>query len=122
MFIKNDQYETLLRIRNLLPEGQAFLNLSKDDQDAIVKFECLLLSYRKEQKGRNKKTADYVAEKRKFDKNYGRTPYVKKATDLVVCVGNKSRKVYFDGQDYYIRLNNQKVNVDDALLTGGDKA
>ena len=120
MFIKNEQYEILLRIRDLLPEGETFINLPKEDQEAIVKFESLLLEYRKEQRDRNTKIAAYVAEKRKTDKNFGRTPYVKKATDMMVCVGKKDgydiyRKVYFDGSHYYIRWNNQQIIVDEDV-------
>ena len=80
----------------------------------------MLMDFYKEHKARNKKFAGYLAEKRKDDKNYGRTPYVKKSTDMYVFVGKQNgygiyRKVFFDGTHYYVNWNKQQIIVDDDI-------
>lgn len=123
MFIKNEHYETMLAIRKYLPQGEAFNILPKEEQDEIIKFEMMLMDFHKEHNARNKKIAGYLAEKRKDDKNYGRTPYVKKSTDMIICVDKHNgidlyRKVCFDGQHYYIKYKGKNVNVDTDIRQG----
>lgn len=72
MFLKNSEYDRLERVRNILPQGIEYDALSKDEQDIITDFDCLLMELYKRKKECNRKTAEYIAKRRKTNKNYAR--------------------------------------------------
>ena len=72
MNLKTSEYELLKKISSLLPAQSDFERLPKEDQEIIVKYDALLIDlYRRKQES-NHKTAQYIAEKRKDNKNYAR--------------------------------------------------
>jgi hypothetical protein len=71
--ITNKQYEALKAAIYLLPSGDAFTALPKEEQDTIVAAQVVLVDLYRKKKASNKKTADYIANKRKTDKNYARS-------------------------------------------------
>jgi hypothetical protein len=71
--ITNKQYEALKAAIYLLPSGDAFTALPKEEQDTIVAAQVVLIDLYRKKKASNKKTADYIANKRKTDKNYARS-------------------------------------------------
>ena len=73
MNITNKQYEALKAAIYLLPSGDAFTALPKEEQDTIVAAQVVLIDLYRKKKASNKKTADYIANKRKTDKNYARS-------------------------------------------------
>ena len=73
MNITNKQYEALKAAIYLLPSGDAFTALPKEEQDTIVAAQVVLVDLYRKKKASNKKTADYIANKRKTDKNYARS-------------------------------------------------
>lgn len=77
MNITNKQYEALKAAIYLLPSGDAFTALPKEEQDTIVAAQVVLMDLYRKKKASNKKTADYIANRRKTDKNYARSKKVK---------------------------------------------
>lgn len=73
MNITNKQYEALKAAIYLLPSGDAFTALPKEEQDTIVAAQVVLMDLYRKKKASNKKTADYIASRRKVDKNYARS-------------------------------------------------
>lgn len=73
MNITNKQYEALKAAIYLLPSGDAFTALPKEEQDTIVAAQVVLINLYRKKKASNKKTAEYIANKRKTDKNYARS-------------------------------------------------
>lgn len=73
MNITNKQYEALKAAIYLLPSGDAFTALPKEEQDTIVAAQMVLMDLYRKKKASNKKTADYIANRRKADKNYARS-------------------------------------------------
>ena len=71
-FIKEADFEKLEKALSLLPSGEQFKELSKEDQDIIVNAEVVMVQLIKDKKKKNSKIAKYVAEKRKVNKNYAR--------------------------------------------------
>lgn len=71
-FIKEADFENLEKALRLLPSGEQFKELSKEDQDIIVNAEVVMVQLVKDKKKKNAKIAKYIAEKRKVNKNYAR--------------------------------------------------
>lgn len=98
MFLKNKEYETLKSIMSLFPTGEDFQKLPEDQKALIEKYDTLMLVlYRRKQEG-NKKTAEYIAEKRKTNKNYARGNVV-----------NAGHKINFDDDLVVVMKDNQVV-------------
>ena len=72
MFITNKDFETIKKALELLPHGEDFNGLSKEKQDIIVNADATMVSLLKKKEKDNKRTAEYVADKRKTNKNYAR--------------------------------------------------
>ena len=73
MNITNKQYEALKAAIYMLPSGDAFTALPKEEQDTIVAAQMVLMDLYRKKKASNKKTAAYIADRRKADKNYARS-------------------------------------------------
>ena len=73
MNITNKQYEALKAAIYMLPSGDAFTALPKEEQDTIVAAQMVLMDLYRKKKASNKKTAAYIANKRKADKNYAKS-------------------------------------------------
>lgn len=73
MNVTNKQYEALKAAIYMLPSGDAFTALPKEEQDTITEAWKVLMDLYRKKKASNKKTADYIANKRKADKNYARS-------------------------------------------------
>ena len=72
MNITKDQFEALTKIRTLLPSGDQFNELPDHLQQIIIDYDTTLVNLYKKRKADNKRTAAYIAEKRKTNKNYAR--------------------------------------------------
>ena len=72
MFITNKDFETIKKALELLPHGEDFNRLSKEKQDIIVNADATMVNLLKKKEKDNKRTAEYVANKRKTNKNYAR--------------------------------------------------
>ena len=78
MNITNKDYETIKNIYTLLPTGTAYDRLPAEDKKKIEDFDMTLKSLLSKKEKDNKRIAAYIADKRKDNKNYARTPYIKK--------------------------------------------
>lgn len=72
MFITNKDFEIIKKALELLPHGEDFNGLSKEKQDIIVNADTTMVNLLKKKEKDNKRTAEYVADKRKTNKNYAR--------------------------------------------------
>lgn len=72
MYISVEEFDILEKAVKLLPYGEGFNALSHEEQATILKADLVLQELYRKRKAFNKKTATYVAERRKTDKNYGR--------------------------------------------------
>lgn len=73
MNMTNEQFEAIEKALRLLPQGDAFNALSPDEQATIVNADKAMVDLLKKRKRNNKRTAEYIAEKRKSDPNYARS-------------------------------------------------
>lgn len=73
MNITNKQYEALNKAIYLLPSGDAFKALPKEEQETIMAAQVVLIDLARKKMADNKKTAAYIANRRKADKNYARS-------------------------------------------------
>ena len=73
MFLTNKDFKAIEKALELLPQGEAFKNLDKESQDIIVNASVTMVSLLKKKEKNNKRTAEYIAEKRKVNKNYARS-------------------------------------------------
>lgn len=73
MYLTNEEFNTIKRALELLPQGNSFIKLSKKKQDIIISADDTMVKLLQKQKANNKKTAQYIAEKRKTNKNYARS-------------------------------------------------
>lgn len=73
MNITNADSQILEEAIMLLPKGKEFEALSTSEQQKIINADMLLCKLIKKKKEQNKRTAEYIAERRKFDKNYARS-------------------------------------------------
>ena len=72
MYLTNEEFNTIKKALELLPHGNSFIKLSKKKQDIIISADDTMVKLLQKQKANNKKTAQYIAEKRKTNKNYAR--------------------------------------------------
>ncbi len=72
MNITNKQFEALTDLYKILPAGDDFRALPIDHQKIISNFDAVLLELTGKKKRDNARTAAYIAEKRKDNKNYAR--------------------------------------------------
>ena len=72
MQIKKDEYEAIENALMLLPQGEWFKRLNEETQTIIINADIAMVEILKRKKRSNKKTAEYIAERRKTDKNYAR--------------------------------------------------
>lgn len=72
MNITNKEFETIKKALELLPHGLDFENLPKETQDTIVRADTTMVNLLQKKKKSNKRTAEYIANKRKENKNYAR--------------------------------------------------
>lgn len=70
--LSNEQFDKLKKAVELLPYGEGFRALTENEQNVIVSAEAVLLDLIRQKKEENKKIAEYIAERRKTDKNYAR--------------------------------------------------
>lgn len=71
--LKNDDYDKLKNLFDVLPRGDEFKKLSIEEQNTIISAEEVMIRLIKQKRDTNRKIADYIADKRKVDKNYART-------------------------------------------------
>ena len=71
--ITNDDFKAIEKALALLPSGSEFEGLSADTQEIIIKADSVMLDLLNKKKANNSRTARYIAEKRKVDKNYARS-------------------------------------------------
>lgn len=72
MYLTNEEFNAIKKALELLPHGNAFVGLSEEKQDIIINADRIMLNLLKKKKANNKKVAEYIADKRKSDKNYAR--------------------------------------------------
>ena len=71
--ITNKQYEVLKAAIYMLPSGDAFKALPKEEQETIMAAQVVLIDLACKKTADNKRTAAYIANRRKTDKNYARS-------------------------------------------------
>ena len=72
MYLTNEEFNAIKKALELLPHGEEFNNLDKGSQDIIVNADTTMINLLKKKKANNKKVAEYIAYKRKDNKNYAR--------------------------------------------------
>ena len=72
MNVTNSDFEAIKKALELLPHGVELKALSDDEQKTIINADAIMIKLYKKKKAGNKRTAEYIAEKRKTDKNYAR--------------------------------------------------
>lgn len=72
MNITNSDYKAIERALRLLPQGEEFNALPENEQKTILNAELIMIKLYKKRKANNKRAAEYIAEKRKTNKNYAR--------------------------------------------------
>lgn len=73
MNITTAQFKALEDALRLLPQGDAFKALTPEEQTTIAEADKVLIDLIKKRRRDNKRTAEYIAEKRKTNPNYART-------------------------------------------------
>jgi hypothetical protein len=73
VFLTKEEFKAIEKALMLLPNGEEFRKLNKEEQDIIVNANVTMINLLKKRKKNNKKTAEYIAEKRKKDSNYARS-------------------------------------------------
>ena len=77
MYLSKRDFKLFCKLVDMQPQGEDFILLPKWKQNLIVDCGVALMRMRKKQDKVNKKTYAYIFEKRKTNKNYGRTTYIK---------------------------------------------
>lgn len=72
MYLTNKEFDTIEKALELLPRGNVFAGLSEEKQNIIVNADKVMVNLLKKKKANNKKVAEYIANKRKSNKNYAR--------------------------------------------------
>ena len=72
MYLTNEEFNAIKKALELLPHGEKFNNLDKESQDIIVNADATMVNLLKKKRANNKKVAEYIADKRKDNKNYAR--------------------------------------------------
>lgn len=72
MNITNKEFEAIEMALKLLPRGDEFKNLPRETQDIIVNADATMVNLVRKKNANNKRTAEYIANKRKENKNYAR--------------------------------------------------
>ena len=77
MYIKTSEFKAIgdvlfNQVGEFVPQGEAFEALPKEQKEAIYKADMAFMAILKRHKAQNKKTARYIASKRKENKNYAR--------------------------------------------------
>ena len=72
MQVKKSEYDAIAKALELLPSGVNFKELNAETQNIILNADNAMLNILRRKKDQNRKTADYIAEKRKTNKNYAR--------------------------------------------------
>lgn len=72
MNITKAQFKAIEDALRLLPQGDAFKALTPDAQAIISDADKVLIDLDKKRKRDNKRTAEYIAEKRKTNPDYAR--------------------------------------------------
>lgn len=73
MFLTNAEFEAIKKALELLPHGEEFENLDNESKNIIVNADSTMIGLLKKKKSNNKKVAEYIADKRKSNKNYARS-------------------------------------------------
>jgi hypothetical protein len=73
MFLKKNEFDIIKKAVELLPRGEAFKNLNENEKKIILDADALLIDLLRKKKRNNAKTAAYIANKRKNNKNYARS-------------------------------------------------
>lgn len=72
MNVTTKDFKALEEALALFPTGDDFASLPAEVQNIIVEADSVLVRLEKKRRASNKRTADYIAEKRRTDKNYAR--------------------------------------------------
>lgn len=72
MYLTNEEFNAIKKALELLPHGEEFNNLSRENQDIIVNADKTMVGLLKKKKANNEKVSKYIADKRKTNKNYAR--------------------------------------------------
>lgn len=72
MNITYKEFDAIKKALELLPKGAGFTELSPEEQRTIVDADVVMMNLLKKKERANKRTAEYIAGKRKTNKNYAR--------------------------------------------------
>ena len=71
--LTNKQWDAVVDVVwYLLPEIRDFKTLTEEQQNKIIRADIAIVEATKRKREMNKRTANYIAEKRKDNKNYAR--------------------------------------------------
>ena len=106
MYLTNEEFEAIEKALKLLPHGNVFVGLSEEKQDIIINADKVMVNLLKKKKANNKKVAEYIAEKRKSNKNYARSKKEKevkkkKENNKMKKVENIVKNIPYDGELYH---------------------
>ena len=73
MNMTNADFKAIEKALNLLPSGEELQKQDKETQDTIIDAYVVMLKLCKKRRQANARTAAYIAEKRKDNKNYARS-------------------------------------------------
>ena len=73
MNMTNADFKAIEKALMLLPNGEEFRKLDKETQDIITDAEVAMVKLCRKRRLAREKTAAYIAEKRKTNKNYARS-------------------------------------------------
>ena len=72
MYLTIEDFRAIDKALMMLPSGNKFATLSKEEQDIIINAKVVMTNLLKKRKVSNKKTAKYIADKRKSNPDYAR--------------------------------------------------
>lgn len=72
MNITKKDFEAIRDALALLPHGAPFEALPQEDRDTITRADAVMMELLKKRRRDNARTAQYIAERRKTNRNYAR--------------------------------------------------
>lgn len=73
MNITRSDYEIISAALQMLPQGEAFTLLNEEAQQKIIAADRVMVQLLQKKKEQNRRTAAYIADRRKTDKTYARS-------------------------------------------------
>lgn len=130
MQVKVEEFNAINNARNILLTEEVMKALPEEKKQIIIEAEVAMLKILKRYKKDNERQKNYVADKRKIDKDFARSGYDRKYfmvrvlktdnEDFTEMVGHEF-KAKKDGNDFLIKFAKKyyKVKAEDVEIIGG---